>query len=116
MKRNRNYGLHSRQYPVPVLTWPEKILLIGVAVAIVLIGLTVLARSDTPTCPPNTTCKVITVTPQEEQTLLGPNAILDMAVWAMRPLRDWADLWREKLRTAPAGKPHETPSAQEKLP
>ena len=44
MKPNRNYGLPPRQHPVPPWSWPEKILLIGVAAAIVLVGLTVMVH------------------------------------------------------------------------
>ena len=70
----------------------------------------VLVRADEITCPPNVqSCKIVVVTPQEEQTLLAPNGIFDMALWASRPLGDWINGWKDKLRTAPAGKLYVSP-------
>ena len=68
-------------------------------------------RADEITCPPGfPSCKILVITPQEEQTLTGPNAIFDMARWASRPLGDWIDGWKAKLALAPAGKPFTPPA------
>lgn len=48
-------------------------------------------------------CKVLIVTPEEEQVLTQQNGIFEMAEWAFRPLGQAAKYWREKLATAPAG-------------
>ena len=99
------------------LTRADKWLIVSVIATILTITTCSLARADEPTCPPATPCKVVTVTPQEEAALTAPNGILDMATWASRPLGDFANQWREKLRTAPAGKanvplPPEKPKPQ----
>ena len=99
------------------MTVIEKGALIGAVAIILLISACSLSYADEPTCPPATPCKVVTVTPQEEASLTAPNGILDMATWASRPLGDFANQWREKLRTAPAGKanvplPPEKPKPQ----
>ena len=89
----------------------EKFALAGAIVIILTITTCSLSRADEPTCPPATPCKVVTVTPQEEASLTAPNGILDMATWASRPLGDFANQWREKLRTAPAGKAATPPTS-----
>lgn len=59
---------------------------------------------------PATTCKVITITPLEEQALTGERGILDTAAQG-RPLdlMGAVNYFREKIRNAPAGKPAEKP-------
>lgn len=115
----RHYGMVDRLDRRPVgkfdpwrLSLPEKVALAFIAVGIVLIGACSLSIADD-TCPPGVpACKILVVTPQEEQTLTAPNGILDMAVWASRPLGDFANQWRDKLKNAPAGKPYASPSPE----
>jgi len=72
-------------------------------------------------CPNNQPCKVLTLTPAEEQTLTGPNGIFDQATWASRStMTDIVAAWREKIKQAKAGtvetskeqKPAETGNAK----
>lgn len=68
-------------------------------------------------CPPNTRCKILILTEQEEQTLVAPNAILDLARWANRSaMGDLTDAWREKIKQAPYGKPLEIPKPEASKP
>ena len=83
----------------------------ALAVVLMLIAYSI-ALADDIACPQGTPCKIVTVTPQEEAALTAPNGILDMATWASRPLGDFANQWREKLRAAPAGKPYTTPKKE----
>lgn len=49
-------------------------------------------------------CKIITINPAEELSLVGPNNILDSALWARRMELDTvARYWRDKLQNAPKG-------------
>lgn len=58
-------------------------------------------------------CKIITVNPAEEMSLVGPNNILDSAIWARRMELDTvARYWRDKLQTAPAGELPKPPTKQ----
>lgn len=69
---------------------------------------------ECPAPPPGVApgCKVITVNPGEEMSLVGPNNILDSAIWARRmELESVANYWREKLKTAPAGEIPKPPEA-----
>lgn len=60
-------------------------------------------------CPPppqgvTTGCKVITINPAEELSLIGQNNIFDSALWARRfELDAVTRYWREKLQNAPQG-------------
>ena len=61
---------------------------------------------DPAQCPQGArSCKVVILTPEEENTLTAPNGIFDTAVWANRAaFTDMTRAWREKLSAAPAGK------------
>lgn len=71
----------------------------------VLLTLASCAPSYAADCPPGApSCKVITLTPDEERVLTGPNQVLDTAQQG-RPL-DLAQIvmyFRSKIATAPAG-------------
>ena len=73
-------------------------------------------------CPPAATaCKIITLTPDEENTLSGAEMLFDHALWANRVKFDsMLQAWREKLKQAPAGivkpAPPESGKKQDKLP
>ena len=56
-------------------------------------------------CPPKvTSCKIVVITDQEEQTLVGPDMIFAHAQWANRvKLDSLIQAWIEKLRQAPQG-------------
>lgn len=62
-------------------------------------------------CPPGAkTCKVVTITPEEENTLVGPEMIFDHAEWANRvKFSAMLPSWRHKLLNAPPGKGAEEP-------
>lgn len=76
--------------------------------AVAVLGVTIAwAQSPDPAqCPPGAkSCKVITLTPDEEQSLLGPNMIFEHAEWANRAgLAGIVAAWRGKIANAPAGK------------
>lgn len=57
-------------------------------------------------CPANAkSCKIITLTPDEEASLVGPEMIFDHALWGARVRFDGiVQAWRDKIRNAPAGK------------
>lgn len=79
-----------------------------------LITLSVGRSTECPPPPPGVApgCRVITVNPAEEMSLLGPNNILDAAHWARRMELDQViTYWREKLKTAPAGELSRPPEA-----
>lgn len=59
-----------------------------------------------PQCPTAQPCKVLTLTQEEEQALIGERSILDTALQG-RPLDlgGAVTYFREKIRTAPAGQP-----------
>lgn len=56
-------------------------------------------------CPAGApSCKVLTLTPDEERVLTGPNGILDTAAQARQlDLANLVSYFRQKLSTAPAG-------------
>lgn len=56
-------------------------------------------------CPPGApSCKVVIMTPQEEQTLTGQNGVFDQAVWASRStMQTLVDAWKQKLAQSPNG-------------
>lgn len=78
----------------------------------------VAAYADDYPCPPGAkSCKVLTLTPDEEQTLIGPEMIFDHAVWANRvKFEGMVQAWREKLRQAPAGGAKSEPSPNGEAP
>ena len=86
--------------------------IIIVTIAVLLVALP--ACADEITCPQGQPCKIIVVSPQDEQVMLMPNGILDMATWSSRPLADYANAWRDKLKNAPAGKPFMPPAPEKK--
>lgn len=85
----------------------------ALTLALALIGTPVFSQdiSKTP-CPspqPNQapTCKILTLTPQEEQALLGAQGILESAEWARRlDLQGPVTYFRNKIQSAPAGVPY----------
>ena len=82
-----------------------KILLVAAigAFAIVLV-MSALARAED--CPPGVaSCKVVVITPQELQTLEGPNAIFDAAEFANKMgLSGLITQWKAKIAASPDGK------------
>lgn len=65
----------------------------------------VLKAQEAGQCPPPTKqCKIITLTPEEEQTLIGPDMLFDQAQWARQQFGPLIKAWRDKLQNAPAGK------------
>ena len=56
-------------------------------------------------CPTPQPCKIVIISVDEEQTLLGQNMIFEMAEWAMRPLGPTIQAWRRKIESSPAGAP-----------
>ena len=82
-----------------------KILLVAAigAFAIVLV-MSALARAED--CPPGVaSCKVVVITPQELQTLEGPNAIFDAAEFANKMgLSGLIAQWKQKIAASPDGK------------
>ena len=89
------------------LTTIEKVLLAGAVGVIALTTACTLRAADAPTypCPPKvTSCKIVVITDQEEQTLVGPDMIFAHAQWANRvKLDSLIQAWVEKLRQAPQG-------------
>lgn len=77
---------------------------------------TVAHATECPAPPPGVApgCKVVTLNPAEELSLLGQNNILDAAAWARRmELEQVIGYWRRKLQEAPAGDP---PAAKSTTP
>lgn len=69
------------------------------------------AQPNPADCPPGfAKCKVITLTEQEEQTLLGQDMIFEQARWARQQFGPLLDAWKKKLEQAPAGN---VPKAEE---
>lgn len=56
-------------------------------------------------CPPGAkACKVLTLTPEEETSLIGINMMLDSAVFANRiQMEGVAKYWRDKVQNAHQG-------------
>lgn len=70
--------------------------------------------SECPPPPPGVSpgCKIITINPAEELSLIGPSNILDSALWARRMELDTVTrYWREKLQNAPKGDSPVPPAA-----
>lgn len=90
-------------------------ILIGCVVLLALMLLILGASAED--CPtPGQACKILILTPQEEQALVAPNAILDTAIAARKlDMGDVANYFKQKIKDAPAGeiKPVPTPPAVE---
>lgn len=72
--------------------------------ALAVFFLTAASSAFAESCPNNQPCKVITLTPQEEQTLTGPGGIFAQAEWASRStMSDLVAAWKEKLKQAKPG-------------
>ena len=74
-----------------------------------------LARADEVPCPANAkSCKVLTLTPDEQDMLLRDKGVLQTAVQA-RPLDLGAIIqyWVNKIEAAPAGKVVEAPKTED---
>lgn len=73
------------------------------------------AKADPRTdCPSPAPCKVITISPEEEQALTGPKMLFDTAVQGRQlDMMGIASYFRQKLSVAPAG---DVPKAVEKAP
>lgn len=58
-------------------------------------------------------CKVLLISPQEEQALAGPNMILDVAEWGRRvDLSQAVQYFKQRLRDAPQGQPYQVAPAE----
>ena len=82
-----------------------KILLVAAIGAFVIVMvMSALARAED--CPPGVaSCKVVVITPQELQTLEGPNAIFDAAEFANKMgLSGLIAQWKQKIAASPDGK------------
>ena len=82
-----------------------KILLVAAIGAFVIVMvMSALARAED--CPPGAvSCKVVVITPQELQTLEGPNAIFDAAEFANKMgLSNLIAQWKAKIAASPDGK------------
>ena len=82
-----------------------KILLVAAIGAFVIVMvMSALARAED--CPPGAaSCKVVVITPQELQTLEGPNAIFDAAEFANKMgLSGLISQWKQKIAASPDGK------------
>ncbi len=70
--------------------------------------------AETYPCPTGApSCKVITITPQEADTLT--QAIFPAALWANRTFTDLVEQWKQKLQQAPAGKVEEAKIEPKKI-
>ena len=67
------------------------------------------AKPEQVQCPTPQPCKIVIISADEEQTLLGQNMIFEMAEWAMRPLGPTIQAWRRKIESSPAGAPAKKP-------
>ena len=89
----------------------------GLGVAIGLTGLFFLAMNAmayAQNCPPGVpSCKIVSMSPDEVQSLTGPGLIFDSAEWANRAnLSAAVAAWKQKIASSPAGtvaKPPEPP-------
>lgn len=56
-------------------------------------------------CPPQAaSCKIVVITPEEENTLTAPNMLFDAAVYANRMnFSHLVEAWKQKLATSPPG-------------
>lgn len=83
-------------------------------VALILLAFGRSAKSqpaDLGTCPPGAkSCKILTITPEEEQTLAGPDMVWDQALWARQQFGPLLKAWRDKFQNAPQGKPYVEPT------
>ena len=81
-----------------------KILLVATALTAVFM-LAMQAASRAEDCPAGVkACKIVVMTPEEENTLVGPEMIFDHATWAARAkFESLVNAWKEKLKQSPAG-------------
>lgn len=65
-------------------------------------------------CPATAkSCIVVTMTPEEVNTLVGQNGIFDLAMWANRAgMESLVTAWKQKLQSSPAGKLPEPPKPE----
>jgi hypothetical protein len=97
-----------------------KILLVAAALtALFCLAMNAAAYADD--CPAGGgTCKIVTITQSEMQSLTGPGMIFDSAAWANRAnLQGVVDAWKAKIAASPDGTVKPAPEAakkQDKLP
>lgn len=67
------------------------------------------------TCPKGADpCKIISMTQDEINSLIGPGMILDQAEWANRSgMSGIASAWKQKIAQSPLGKKYEEPKKDE---
>jgi len=72
------------------------------------------------TCPQGVKeCKIVSMTPEEVQSLIAPQGIFSQAEWASRSsMGPLVEAWKQKIQQAPAGKMYEEPEKkkEDKLP
>ena len=68
-------------------------------------SLAVCTKAAAAECPPGVPrCKILVLTPDMEQALVGPNMALDSAVWANRmTFENFAAFLKKAIADAPAG-------------
>lgn len=73
--------------------------------AIILAALLASTAAFATECPPGAkSCRVVVITPEEAETLTGPNGIFPIAVWANRAgMTDLTEAWKKKIADSPAG-------------
>lgn len=87
-------------------------MILRIVLAYLLLGMFPAFAVECPPPPPNVApgCKVITINPAEELSLIGPNNVLDAAAWARHmELDNVTRYWRDKIKDAPAGDPPNKP-------
>ena len=75
-----------------------KILLVGAAIIFVMaLAFNAVAQE----CPQGVpSCKVVVMTPEEIQSLTGPNMVFDQATWASRStMTGLTEAWKKKIET-----------------
>lgn len=91
-------------------------LAVGVGLVLLILflfgGRRAFAQADPAMCPPGAkSCKILTITPEEEQTLAGTDMIWDQALWARQQFGPLLKAWRDKFQAAPPGKPYQEPAS-----
>lgn len=92
-----------------------KILLVAAALtAVFCLAMNALAYAED--CPPGvTSCKVVIMTDQEIQSLIGPGLIMDSAEWANRAnLSAAVAAWKQKIASSPSGTVKAPPAPEKK--
>ena len=60
-------------------------------------------------------CVIVTMTPEEIQTLTGPNGVFATAEWGNRvSMAPLVEAWKQKIASSPAGKVPEEPKPDAK--